>query len=303
MTIITLSDFTGNFFISCMARPAKNAQSNSGKKLTQSVLRLDGSNSAPRKCHACGMSFSPCIPSDNNLHEKYHTLHLNGRKWSLKWGDIVERYHLSRESNEVPLTDPQLAKKRGMWLRSSLSPTLNHDYIVHISASRKNEVMATLDIMKIVNDELRAPQNENHFWSHLYERDGINEYEGQNTPTGAAFVYVSNKRAVGVITLEYLNPRDERGRWMIYDTAGIVSNVKPSFKLGISRIWVCKEQRGRGIGTRLLEAARKHAVPGTELEKLDIAWSQPSESGGKLAKSYNSVVHQKSGKVLIPCYV
>ncbi|CUS20998.1 LAQU0S02e03378g1_1 [Lachancea quebecensis] len=287
-----------------MARPPKNLQNNStGKKLTQSVLRLDGNDSAPRRCHECGMTFSPHISSDVNLHEKYHVLHLNGRKWSMKWGDIIEKYQLNRETSEALHVNLQLIQNRGPWSLASSHTALSHDYVAQISASRKSEVMATLDIMEIVNDELKAPQNENHFWSHLYERDGISDFKGQTKPTGTAFVYVSNKRAVGVITLEYLNSRDERGRWMIYDTAGIVSNVKPSFKLGISRVWVCKQQRGRGIGTRLLEAARKYAVPGFELEKLDMAWSQPSESGGKLAKSYNGVVHQKSGKVLIPCYI
>ena len=111
---------------------------------------------------------------------------------------------------------------------------------------------------------------------------------------------VKNGRAVAVITMEIIN--SNRSRWMIYDSKKIIDHITPSFTLGISRIWVCRTQRSNGIATQLLEAARKNVIYGREVNKHSIAWSQPTESGGKLASIYNGVKH-KSGKLLLPCYI
>lgn len=149
------------------------------------------------------------------------------------------------------------------------------------------EVKATVEIMNIVNDELNAPHDENDFWSLP---------GGQ----GKAFVYVKDNRAVGVVTVEVLEP--SRGRWMVYESKSIIEHVRPTFLLGISRIWVCRTERHKNIATKLLEAARENTIYGRSIDRWQIAWSQPTDSGGKLASSYNGTRH-KSGKILIPCYI
>lgn len=161
------------------------------------------------------------------------------------------------------------------------------DKIVVIRPSYPPEIRAALQILNLVNQELHAPE-ENEFWSNT---------ESEN---GRAFIYVRDTRAVGVITVEILTP--ERGRWMIHDTRVIIDHVRPAFKLGISRIWVCKTQRHHGIATKLIDTARSNVIFGETIDKYSVAWSQPTDAGGKLAHSFNSVRH-KSGKTLIPCYI
>lgn len=59
--------------------------------------------------------------------------------------------------------------------------------------------------------------------------------------------------------------------------------------LGVSRIWVSKEYRGRGIAIQLLDAACKGFVHAIELGKDEVAFSQPTEAGLKLIRRWVGV--------------
>ncbi|SCU98051.1 LAFA_0G15148g1_1 [Lachancea sp. 'fantastica'] len=276
-----------------------NRHATNSQKLKQSVLTIGNQKTEGTvKCSKCHMTFSSTSAKDALVHDKYHSLHLHGRKWSSNWGDTIEEYGM-----RTIMDQETAAGKRPRDLTFVSTPNTSAERIVQISKNRKSEVQATLDVLRIVNEELHAPHNENYFWSHVAETEGEGKFHRKEGSDGKAFVYVSEGRAVGVVTVEFLKLEENRGRWMVYDTASIVPGVIPSVKVGISRIWVCKQQRGRNIATKLLETARLHSIPGMVLAKWELAWSQPSESGGKLAQSYNSVKHERSGKTLIPCYI
>ena len=227
------------------------------------------------KCTKCGMAYLNHLNEDVMMHNKFHDSRINGRKWSNNWGQNV---HWEENSSYGLLSTPSLSQN------DCLS---NGERIVMIRPDHSAEVNATLEIMDVVNNELNAPHDENSFWS-----------EGNNA--GKAFVYVKNGRAVGVVTIEILGK--DRGRWMIHKNKVIVEKARPQFILGISRIWVCKSQRLNGIATKLLNAARQNTIPGKIVDKQFVAWSQPSDNGGKMALRYNSVKHN-SGEILIPCYI
>jgi N-acetyltransferase len=56
--------------------------------------------------------------------------------------------------------------------------------------------------------------------------------------------------------------------------------------MGISRIWVSKQFRKKGLARTLLDCARGNFMYGLTVEKRQTAFSQPTESGGKLARRY-----------------
>lgn len=251
---------------------AKSASAK-GSKLVQSRLQVGPAKTSLVKCSQCEMTYSPSALSDTSAHRVYHDTHLKGRKWSNNWG-----LYVSWHSNDGMLTPPS----------SSRSGSSGHqERIVMVRPESAPEVKATIEIMDIVNEELNAPHDENDFWSLP---GGL----------GKAFLYIKNNRAVGVVTVELLEAK--RGRWMVYESKSIVDRVRPVFLLGISRIWVCRSERHNKIATKLLEAARENTVYGKTIEKCHIAWSQPTDSGGKLASKYNGIKH-KSGRLLIPCYI
>ncbi|PUU81586.1 ESCO1/2 acetyl-transferase-domain-containing protein [Tuber borchii] len=74
---------------------------------------------------------------------------------------------------------------------------------------------------------------------------------------------------------------------MVYRGSSIsVSETPRPAILGISRVWVCADRRRRGIATRLLDCAREHFIYGMKIEKDDVAFSQPTESGGAFARGW-----------------
>ena len=62
--------------------------------------------------------------------------------------------------------------------------------------------------------------------------------------------------------------------------------------LGISRIWTSKSHRRKGIASALLDCVRGSFFYGIEVPREMVAFSQPSESGGRLAESWYG---EKSG--------
>lgn len=256
-----------------------NIKSNK-KTFIQSTLKL---NDNVLKCTQCGMTYSKSNLHDEITHSKFHDMSLRGRKWSKNWGTNVPIIHnLDHADDEISTIMNLQSSKMTFFPKES-----NNDRIVMIRPDHKNEVKSTLQIMKLVNNELNAPHNENNIWSTI---------EGQ----GKAFVYVKNDRAIGIVTIQIL--KKDQSKWMIYNSKNIVQNANPRFILGISRIWVCREQRLNGIATRLIDTARHNTILSKCVTKNYVAWSQPSESGAKLALAYNGIKH-KSGEILIPCYI
>lgn len=254
----------------------KSSRKDGGKRLVQSRLQISSRDNLT-ECTKCGMTYSPSIIDDTTTHKNYHEMHLKGKKWPNTWGLGIL---LTSSNDSSRLTPPSSSSKMG-------ALSARDERIIMVRSDHQAEVRTTIHILDIVNSELHAPHNENEFWC-------------RPNSSGRAFLYVKEDRAVGVLTVELLKP--ERCRWMIYEDRSIVDGVEPRFILGISRIWVCRTQRNKGIATRLLEAARCNTIYGKTIEKWAMAWSQPTDSGGKLASHYNGVMH-KSGKLLIPCYI
>lgn len=66
-----------------------------------------------------------------------------------------------------------------------------------------------------------------------------------------------------------------------------LSETLKTAKLGISKIWVSREFRGLGVANDLLFAAQESFLgPGKILEREEVAFSQPTNAGTKLAKSW-----------------
>lgn len=55
---------------------------------------------------------------------------------------------------------------------------------------------------------------------------------------------------------------------------------------GVRFVWVSSEHRRRGLATRLLDMARSHLVHGYVVPRCEMAFSQPTEEGVRLAQCY-----------------
>jgi len=72
------------------------------------------------------------------------------------------------------------------------------------------------------------------------------------------------------------------------DTFGatVCSTTPQPAVLGINRIWVTKSERRKQIATTLLDIARQHMFYNYIVKKEEIAFSQPTQEGRKLATNY-----------------
>ncbi|CCE66093.1 hypothetical protein TPHA_0O01240 [Tetrapisispora phaffii CBS 4417] len=255
-------------------------------KYVQSRLQFNSNKTSRKsnltKCEKCGMLYSINSIPDIDSHKTYHTMHLSGHKWAKTWGSYIEGPKLIDQKITPPTSS---STSNDSTYTSDLQS--KNEYVVVVRPQFPKEVKAASELMSVVNDELNAPHNENDFWATV---DG----------KGKLFLYIKDDRAVGAISVEPID--STRSRWMVYENKSIIDHIRPHFKVGISRIWVCKEHRSQGIAVKLLEAARTNMNPSRTMQRWELAWSQPTESGGKLASKYNGMKH-KSGKLLIPCYI
>ena len=56
--------------------------------------------------------------------------------------------------------------------------------------------------------------------------------------------------------------------------------------VGINRIWVLPEARRKSVATRLLDAVRSSLIYGTIVEKNQVAFTDPTPDGRRLAAKY-----------------
>lgn len=256
----------------------------SSAKKVQSLLNFSSGSARghpPVTC-TCGMTYYSHIPKDKEVHIKYHAGYMNG----IAWPDSF--------SNNVVLTFPlvrntTITKKLGMVKTKRSTETVQVE-IVAIDKKSKKQILKTEQTVAMVNQELNAPVDSQSWMDE--EANG-----------GRAFVLIIDNKAVGVCTTDPIHDITEQAKWMIHSSQTIVSGqVNQNTKIGISRIWIAPKWRRYGLARALLETVLKHSIYGIVLKKSQVAFSQPSYSGGALAKDFNGVKH-KSGEILVPVYL
>lgn len=66
----------------------------------------------------------------------------------------------------------------------------------------------------------------------------------------------------------------------------VCSETSYPIKCGVSRIWVSRNYRKQGIGTKLINALKQNFIVGCVLTNKDIALSAPTEAGKEFAIKY-----------------
>lgn len=101
------------------------------------------------------------------------------------------------------------------------------------------------------------------------------------------YLYIQDSKCLGLCLCE----RIEQARPILSATGTEQAVVelgderKPA-DLGISRIWVATEFRRSSIARQLLDTARRNFLGGIEVLQDQVAFSQPTTSGAKLARSW-----------------
>ncbi|CDK28948.1 unnamed protein product [Kuraishia capsulata CBS 1993] len=239
------------------------------KAMTQSRFSV-GSGDGEVSCPECNMVYMKYVPTDQQMHAAFHKKAVQGVEWKSKTSKIVAEFVSMTESKS----------------KTNVVAYERHKFqIVEVSSASKTEIRATEQLLDLANTELNAPEGSTGW-----------KIPGQGH-SDKAFVCLAEGKAVGVVSVESV----EQGRWLVHETKSVVPNQGLKVLVGISRIYVCRSWRQLGIGLRLLQCLQKNCIYGCEIPKMEIAWSQPSEFGGRLALRFNAVKH-RSGYTLIPAY-
>ena len=245
-------------------------------------MRLDLGQSDTRKsCADCGMEYVPSNEEDASLHKMYHNMNSDGvelgkafMKSAMKW--VYEVPHIE---GSVVVVDRK------------------------ISPPAKKEVQKVLEV---VNKELSATTIEpDALWSQKslsqetekpVESLKQSESEKRNDHKSdryKMFLHVKNGKCIAACLAERIVKAHRVKKSKVAQVEGVHKSSSISVEdgtipaiVGVSRIWTSKAYRRKGIANNLLDCVINQFIYGMEVDKDELAFSQPTESGGELARSW-----------------
>ncbi|KAF3004789.1 N-acetyltransferase O1 (Establishment of cohesion protein 1) [Curvularia kusanoi] len=244
------------------------------KRLVQ--MQLDLAPQHRRACTACGMEYIPSNAADVALHKKFHAENRGGVDCTRA---MVERLR----AKQVWSGGGEGAFVAGIGRRDAL-------------VLRRKAV----EVLGVVNSELAAVGiGEEELWGQVGLGEGNAE---EKCDRFKVFLYVQGLKCVGACLAERIEEAypvlaqdeaetktSEQEQSLVREShsssISVGTTASPVF-LGISRIWVSNQFRKQGLARTLLDCARSNFMYGLTVEKRQMAFSQPTESGGKLARRY-----------------
>lgn len=260
------------------------------KKLRLTQMQIDLGGEVRRTCQTCGMEYIPSNKEDATLHKEFHDMNVRGV-------DLGKGFLKDACLSRLPLSRASLREGEKIVAVDRRS-----------SGSAKNKARKVLEV---VNTELSAAAvDDEQLWGGIQssapapkpriskKRKASNGGPDKRGDRFKVFLYLDGDHCVGFCLAEKISAAcrvvdSEAGQ---KSSERVISNPKSSSiscsstadvaLLGISRIWTSKSYRGRGIAFDLLDCARGNFFYGMEVPKDLVAFSQPTESGGRLAKRW-----------------
>lgn len=242
-------------------------------------MQLDLVGQHRKACKTCGMEYIPSSAEDAALHKKFHAMNFGGVDCTKA---MVERLRQKQiwsggEGSFIAV----VGRRDALALRNKAS-----------------------DVLKVVNTELAAvPINDEELWSQItLATTAETAKDGASTPEKCdrfkVYLHIRGQKCVAACLAERIQEaftvmaQDKTAKQQTQileesqSSSISVSTTADAVLLGISRIWVSSQFRKHGLARTLLDCTRSDFMYGLNVEKHLTAFSQPTESGGKLARKY-----------------
>ena len=249
-------------------------------------MQIDLGGDLRKTCEKCGMEYIPSNNEDLALHKDFHDMNKDGI-------EIGRAFLKDKGAKLVALNGRQLRKDEDIVMIDR-----------RCSLASRNKVKKVLEV---VNAELSAAEIEDaHIWGSLdrtcravsTRKTTNNEGSADGGTRFKAFLYLEGDKCIGLCLVERIASAYQVADASVTETVQMrapantlsssisISDKKDVALLGVTRIWTSRAHRRQGVAVVLLECARRHFFYGMEVTKDLIAFSQPTESGGNLAKHW-----------------
>ena len=239
------------------------------KQPTLRQMQIDLGSDVRKTCATCGMEYIPSNTEDAALHKKFHEMNSTG----IDLGKAFMRANASRWVYEATRFDK--------------------GYVVIVdrkaSPSAKNQAKKVLEV---VNKELSSPEIEDEvLWSQTEppkHRQGPEPEE--KVDRYRVFLHMKDSQCVGLCLTERIweaRPvaQQDQNDAPNNSSVSVRDELHPAI-VGVSRIWTSGASRRKGIALDLLDCVASNFIYGMEIPKDQIAFSQTTESGKRLAHKF-----------------
>lgn len=271
------------------------------KSLTQTVLDFGQANT-PVTCTQCQMSYTPSVVEDTKLHNMFHSRHQDGieldkafMKSAMKWC-----YEVPNIPGSVVVVDRK------------------------ISLPARKTVQKVLEVVNKELGSVEIPESE--LWGQKALEGDSDDTNTKKVDCYKVFLHIINGKCVAVCLAERIAKaykvklinssatpaqKDESTHsvqegTMNKDDSALLTPTSSSASpaqlpssadlqlddkplnvlVGVSRIWTSKTFRKKGIANNLLDCVVTQFIYGMDIEKEEVAFSQPTDMGTALARNW-----------------
>lgn len=263
------------------------------KVMTQTVLDFGQSNT-PITCSVCQMSYTPSVPEDTKLHDMYHNRHKDGIeldrsfiKSAMKWC-----YEVPNIPGSVVVVD----RKISLPARRTVQKVLE---VVNRELGSVEIPETDLWGQKTLEGEAEDAKKSDCYKAFLHVLDGkcvavcLAERISKGYRVKATNLPEQAKQSgdpVPSLNREdsaLLTPTSSTARDQFPSCADLeLEHETTDVIVGVSRLWTSKAFRKKGIANNLLDCVLTQFIYGLDIEKEEVAFSQPTDLGAALAKSW-----------------
>jgi N-acetyltransferase len=266
-----------NSSVRSSAPPAKKQQ-------TLHQMQLDLGGPTRKTCPECGMEYVPANEEDASLHRMFHNMNSEGvelgktfNKSAMKW--VYEVAHIE---GSVVVVDRKISPPARKVVQKVLGTV--------------NKELSAVDIDDAALWSQRT-LDEKELGAEIKQSD-TEKRNDHRTDRYKVFLHVKDGKCVGLCLAERITKahRVVGQKQKDNDTGDGPATAKSSSisteettvpaVVGVSRIWTSKSFRRKGIANNLLECVMSQFIYGMEIEKDELAFSQPTESGCELARAW-----------------
>jgi len=247
-------------------------------KFTQ--MTLDLGQRIDKTCWLCGMNYRPSNHEDCRLHQQYHSRGTLGSPMLTQTlrKSLIEENCVWRGNQDAFIAE---VKRRD-------------------SNAKRRFAERALDIVERELGGVGIPKEE--LWS--LSNGAIGDERGNSWHKYKAYLYIRSNKCIGACLAQRIEkarcvvssaasetvcvPRieEQNGRTPRGDGAIRISDEDSPAMLGISRIWTSNGSRRQGIARMLLDCTIENFEFAISIPKGKVAFSQPTDSGAKLARSW-----------------